>query len=185
MWRKRNALADQKRNNMATLSSKHSARTPEDRKPRAAISNQGKTQRRKEKEFERVEGIINQIYVDICNGVSRTDIYDKVMTGKYEGLKKPTGMSRESAYKYYQFAMERVGYDREKNEGALRDMLYSRYETLLKDAIDKGDVYNARGVLDSMAKIFLPNRPDTAIQINSDKEGGVTVNFGFEKKDED
>lgn len=164
---------------MATLSSKHLERNPEDRKPRAAMSNQGRNQPRKEKEFERVEGIINQIYVDICNGVSKTDIYDKVMTGKYEGLKNPNGMSRETAYKYYVFAMERVGVDREKDEGMLRDMLYSRYETLLKDAIEKGDVFNARGVLDSMAKIFLPKQPDTAIQINSGKDGNVTVNFGF------
>lgn len=169
---------------MPTLSSKHLARNPEDRKPRAAMSNQGRNQPRKEKEFKRVEGIINQIYVDICNGVSRTDIYDKVMHGLYEGLKNPNGMSRESAYVYYKYAMERVGADREKDENALRDMLYSRYETLLQDAIKKGDMYNARGILDSIAKIFLPNRPETAIQINSDKEGGVTVNFGFDKKDE-
>jgi hypothetical protein len=173
---------------MPTLSSKHLARTPEDRKPRAAMSNQGRNQPRKEKEFKRVEGIINQIYVDICNGVSRTDIYDKVINGLYEGIKFYKGrteMSRETAALYYKYAMERLGTDREKDENALRDMLYSRYETLLQDAIKKGDMYNARGILDSIAKIFLPNRPETAIQINSDKEGGVTVNFGFEKKDED
>lgn len=169
---------------MATLSSKHLARNPEDRKPRQAISNQGKFQLRKEKEFNRVEGIINQIYIDICNGLSRTDIHDKVMNGLYEGLKNSNGMSKSTAEVYYRYAMERVGADREKDESALRDMLYSRYETLLKDAIDKGDVYNARGVLDSMAKIFLPNRPETAIQINSDKEGGVTVNFGFKEENE-
>lgn len=163
---------------MPTLSSKHLARNPEDRKPRQAISNQGKFQLRKEKEFKRVEGIINQIYVDICNGVSKTDIYDKVMNGIYEGLKKPK-MSKETACLYYKYAMERVGTDREKDENALRDMLYSRYETLLQDAVKKGDMYNARGILDSMAKIFLPKQPETAIQINSDKEGGVTVNFGF------
>ena len=171
---------------MASVNSKHLERNPEDRKPRAAISDQGRMQRRKEKEFQRIEGIINQIYVDICNGMSRTDIYDKVIHGHYEGLRNPKGMSRETAYVYYKYAMDRVGVDREKDENTLRDMLYSRYETLLKDAIEKGDVYNARGVLDSMAKIFLPNdKPSTAIQINSDKEGGVTVNFGFEKKDED
>lgn len=163
---------------MPSLSSKHLERNPEDRKPRVAISNQGKSQHRKAKEFERVEGIINQIYVDICNGVSKTDIYDKVMTGRYEGLKNPNGMSRESAYKYYVFAMERVGVDREKDENALRDKLYSRYETLLQDAIKRGDIYNARGVLDSIAKIFLPNKPDTAIQINNNKEG-ISINFGF------
>ena len=51
----------------------------------------------------------------------------------------------------------------------------------------KGDIYNARGILDSMSRIFGIEKktPDTAIMINSDKEGGVTVNFGFGKADED
>lgn len=172
---------------MPTLSSKHLARNPEDRRPRVAVSNQGKFQLRKEKEFKRVEGIINQIYVDICNGVSKSDIYDKVINGVYEGIKfrkDKSELSRETAMLYYKYAMERVGVDREKDEDALRDMLFARYETLLKDAIEKGDNFNARGVLDSMAKIFLPKQPDTAIQINSDKENGVTINFGFEKQNE-
>ena len=65
-------------------------------------------------------------------------------------------------------------------------MLFSRYESLLEDAVTKGDIYNAKGILDSMAKIFLGvDKPQTAIQINSDKENGITVNFGFSKNDEE
>lgn len=165
------------------ISKTHSFADSSKRKPKAAISNQGKTQLRKEKDYKRIDGVIGLIYVDICNGVSKSDIYEKIQKGLYEGMKRP--LSRYSATYYYQAAMDRIGFDREKDENALRDMLYSRYEAILQDAIEKGDMYNARGILDSIAKIFLPNRPDTAIQINSDKEGGVTVNFGFEKKDED
>ena len=169
---------------MPTLHSNHLARKPEDRKPRAAISDRGINQPRKEKEPNRVEGIINQIYADICNGISKTEIYQKVINAQYEGIKKPK-MARETAALYYKYAMERVGVDREKDEDELRNKLYSRYESLLIKAIEKGDVFNARGILDSIAKIFLPNRPETAIQINSDKEGGVTVNFGFSKEKEE
>ena len=53
------------------------------------------------------------------------------------------------------------------------------------EAIKKGDIFNAKGILDSMAKIFLgTDKNNTNIQINSDKEGGVTVNFGFEKNED-
>ena len=66
-------------------------------------------------------------------------------------------------------------------------MFYGRYESLLADAIEKGDIYNARCILDSMSRIFGVERktPDTAIQINSDKENGITINFGFQKDDID
>ena len=45
-------------------------------------------------------------------------------------------------------------------------------------------MYNARGVLDSMAKIFLGVRENqTNIQLNNNSDG-ITINFGFDKTDE-
>ena len=43
-------------------------------------------------------------------------------------------------------------------------------------------MFNARATLDSMAKIFLGIRDGnhTNIQVNSDKDGGITINFGFD-----
>lgn len=61
-------------------------------------------------------------------------------------------------------------------------MFFGRYESLLADAVKKGDLYNARGILDSMARIFgveKKDAPQTAIQINNNKEG-ITINFGFD-----
>lgn len=165
------------------ISKSHASKDSSERKPKAAISQRAQNQPRKANDYKRVDDIIGLVYVDICNGVSKSDIYEKVQKGLYEGMKKP--LSRFSAASYYNAAMDRIGFDREEDEKKLRDMLYSRYESILQDAIKKGDMYNAREILDSIAKIFLPNRPDTAIQINSDKEGGVTVNFGFSNKDED
>ena len=59
--------------------------------------------------------------------------------------------------------------------------------TVYNDAMKEGDRYSAIGALGTMIKLVgaAKDKPQTAIQINSDKEGGVTVNFGFDKKDED
>ena len=59
--------------------------------------------------------------------------------------------------------------------------------TVYADAIKNNDRYNALIALDKIMKLtgVAADKPDTAIMINSDKEGGVTVNFGFAKKDED
>ena len=67
----------------------------------------------------------------------------------------------------------------------LKDVFYSRYETILAECMKRNDLFNARATLDSMAKIFLGIRDNqTNIQVNSDKEGGITINFGFQNNND-
>lgn len=132
--------------------------------------------------YNKADDLVELVYCDIANGVSRSVIIDKIMKGLYDN--KPL-KARQSA-EYYNRALDRFAVDTDIEAEKLRQMFYTRYETLLEEAVKKGDLYNARGILDSMSKIFLGvDKQQTNILINSDKEGGVTVNFGFEKKDED
>lgn len=131
--------------------------------------------------YNKADDLVELVYCDIANGISRSVIIDKIMKGLYDN--KPL-KARQSA-EYYNRALDRFAVDTDIEAERLRDMFYGRYEALLEEAVKKGDIYNARGILDSMAKIFLGvDKQQTNILINSDKEGGVTVNFGFEKKDE-
>lgn len=128
--------------------------------------------------YNGIEETVSLIYVDIANGVSRSDCLQKIQEGMYDN--KPV-KARQAAY-YYNAALDRFAEDRNIESEKLRDMFFGRYESLLADAIKKGDLYNARGILDSMARIFGVERkdaPQTAIQINNNKEG-ITVNFGFD-----
>jgi hypothetical protein len=123
---------------------------------------------------------VSLIYVDIANGVSRSDVIQKITKGVYECMEKP--FCARQAANYYNAALDRFAEDRNIESEKLRDMFFGRYESLLADAVKKGDLYNARGILDSMARIFgveKKDAPQTAIQINNNKEG-ITVNFGFD-----
>ena len=133
-------------------------------------------------EYNKADDLVSLVYVDICNGVSRSDILQKIQLGAYGN----NPIKYRQSVNYYNAAMDRFAVDTDIELEKLRKMFYGRYEALLESAITKGDLYNAKGILDSMARIFGVERksPDTAIMINSDKEGGVTVNFGFDKKDE-
>lgn len=135
--------------------------------------------------YNKADDLVSQCYCDIANGVSRSVVIDKITKGVYEGMDRPLA-PRTAAY-YYNAALDRFAVDTDIEAEKLRQMFYTRYESLLEEAVKKGDLYNARGILDSMSRIFGIERktPDTAIMINSDKEGGVTVNFGFKKEDED
>lgn len=155
------------------IAKSHSLPNKKDRKPKASKAPTGYTVLTKR--YEEVEELVDAVYVDICNGVSKYDVLRKLEAGTYGRAVK-----HRDSYDYYDAAFNRLAINSDVEAEKLRQLLYSRYEALLEECVKKGDMFNARGVLDSIAKTFLPNdKPQTAIQINSDKEGGVTVNFGF------
>lgn len=133
--------------------------------------------------YNKADDLVSLVYVDIANGVSRSDVIEKITKGLYDGMERP--LATRTAHNYYNAALDRFAVDCDIEAEKLRKMFYGRYESLLEECIRKGDMYNARGVLDSMSRIFGVERktPDTAIQINNNKDG-ITVNFGFAKEEE-
>ena len=167
------------------ISKRHSNKTKADRQP---MTNNhaplNMTVQQHPKEFNRTDLIVDDVYADIANGMSKSEILKKLMLGLYPD-QQGKEMKRRNAQDYYNGALDRFAIDTDIEAERLRNVFFGRYEALLEEAVKKGDLYNARGILDSMSRIFGVEKktPDTAIQINSDKEGGVTVNFGFNKKD--
>lgn len=129
-------------------------------------------------DYNKADDLVSLVYVDICNGVSRSDVLQKLQLGEYGN--KPY-KARQSAY-YYNAALDRFAVDTDIEMEKLKDVFYSRYETILAECMKRNDLFNARATLDSMAKIFLGVRDgnQTNIQVNSDKDGGITINFGFD-----
>ena len=132
-------------------------------------------------DYNKADDLVSLVYVDICNGVSRSDVIQKLQLGEYGNRPyKP----RQSAY-YYNAALDRFAVDTDIEMEKLKDVFYSRYETILAECMKRNDLFNARATLDSMAKIFLGIRDNqTNIQVNSDKEGGITINFGFQNNND-
>ena len=132
-------------------------------------------------DYNKADDLVSLVYVDICNGVSRSDVLQKLQLGEYGN--KPY-KPRQSAY-YYNAALDRFAVDTDIEMEKLKDVFYSRYETILAECMKRNDLFNARATLDSMAKIFLGIRDNqTNIQVNSDKEGGITINFGFKNNND-
>lgn len=133
--------------------------------------------------FNNADDVLDEVYVDICNGVSRSDITQKLMKGLYEPQKR--GMTYRTANEYYNCALDRMHYNTDVEHARLKDIFYNRYESLLETAIKKGDIFNARGILDSMAKTFLgSDKEKNKIEINSNN-GEVVIKFGFNDNDND
>ena len=134
--------------------------------------------------FNNTDDIIDEVYCDIANGVSRSDITQKLMKGLYEPQKKP--MAYRTAQEYYNVALDRMHFNTDIEHQRLKDVFFTRYESLLESAIKKNDIFNAKGILDSMAKIFLAddikNKSNTNVEINTG-DNKVVIKFGFNNDD--
>lgn len=136
--------------------------------------------------FNQVDDVLDEVYCDICNGVARSDIVQKLMKTQYESQSgQQKNMTYRTANEYYNCALDRMHFNTDIEHARLKDIFYNRYESLLETAIKKDDIYNAKGILDSMAKIFLGmDKQQNNIQINNNKEG-ITIKFGFAKDEDD
>lgn len=140
--------------------------------------------------FNNVDDVLDDVYVDICNGVARSDITQKLMNGQYESQRgQQKKMTYRTANEYWNTALDRMHYNTDIEHAELKDIFYNRYEALLESAIKKNDIFNAKGILDSMAKIFLvgdmKQSQNAQIEVNT-KDSKVTISFGFSQdKDND
>ena len=107
------------------------------------------TSRTAAKEFKRIDSIIDQIYCDICNGLTRDDIISKVVNRMYEGQKgKP---KRDTAVDYYCAAIRRIQGNMDEIDKNLAATLYTRYEMLFNESLKNGDLRLSRDILNVKA----------------------------------
>jgi hypothetical protein len=160
-----------------SLSPTHSKTSKKDRK---MLSNGHPIQNQmlQEEMFNKADGLVELVYVDIANGASRSDCIQKLVEGDYGN--KP--YSRRQSQYYYNAALDRFAVDTDVEAEKLRNVFYTRYLSLYEEAVKKGDIYNAKGVLDSMSRIFgiEQKTPSTAIQINNGGDDKIVINFGLD-----
>jgi len=125
----------------------------------------------------RADEIVDQVYCDMVNGHSNSDIIMKFENQQYEGQKK--AIKYRTALDYINAAKSRLKYDFESDMKDLRADVYAKLLAVYADAIADDDRYNALGALDKILKLGGIDKPQTAIQINGGEDGGITVNFGF------
>lgn len=136
------------------------------------------------KKWLKVDALVDQVYCDVLNGLSNSDIIKKLTAGVYEGQEKP--LVFRNAYEYIEAARERIAFDFERNAEKLREDLYGKMLAVYEDAVSHNDRYNALMALDKIMKLtgVAQDKQQNNIQVNANKEG-ITINFGFSDKEEE
>ena len=131
------------------------------------------------KEYERIENLLDEISVDVCNGLTFSEIILHLKQGdRYEHQTKPI---KDNTIKQYIDAVKsRLALDRSRDVEQVKDVLYTQYINLYREALEGGNLITAKSVLDSLIKLYGIDKPaqQTAVQINTNKEN-LNINFGF------
>lgn len=161
----------------STISNNHYASNPLDRCPTTKKLG-------KRLVYEQTEQTIEEVAVDIINGIPKADILQKLKEGMYSTEKK---FKQSMAYELYNAGVARISLNRTDRIEEARDIIWSRLENVYKESMEAGMLQNARQCLVDMCKLFGLSKesPNTAIQINQSDDGKLTVNFGFMNNNND
>lgn len=137
----------------------------------------GKGQREKKEIARRM--LIDEVVVDLVNGVPKSEILIKLQDGIYEHVTAPS-LSMVTSYRVYNAAMAKIRQDSEDSIAEKRELLWSRYENLYRESLELGNHMNARACLSDMAKIFGLSEPEKQEVTIKD----AVISFGFGKNED-
>ena len=139
--------------------------------------NRGKHMSQKQiDEYDRVQRLIEEIVVDLTNGVMRSEIFNKFRDRLYENL-SDKNIGERQIQNYIKAAWEILKEDRVEKIQELRDLLFTQYMSQYNEATMNGNVLAAKSCLDSIAKIFLPD--EKTLNLNAKVEGDITIDFNL------
>lgn len=127
-------------------------------------------------EYDRVQRLIEEIVVDLTNGVMRSEIFNKFRDRLYENLSEKN-IGERQIQNYIKAAWEILKEDRVEKIQELRDLLFTQYMSQYNEATMNGNVLAAKSCLDSIAKIFLPD--EKTLNLNAKVEGDITIDFNL------
>lgn len=127
------------------------------------------------------EALIELIWCDIVNGVSRYQIKKKLERDAYDGF--PTSeLSRSCHFNYIKEAYNNCKVEMEDEKERQRDLFYERILSIYQDAVDARDRSNALKALEMAAKLSGIYNDKQEVKVSSD---GITINFAFAHKEEE
>lgn len=129
----------------------------------------------------KADEVVSEVYCDIINGSTDSDVLEKLTKGAYENQKSAIGL--RTAQDYLAAARMRLKYDFEAKAEVMREDLYSKLLSVYAEAVQKGDRYNAVQAVQTIMKLTgcAVDKPQTAIQVNGND---IKISFGFNKEED-
>ena len=128
-------------------------------------------------EYDRVQRLIEEVQVDMVNGVLRSEIFNKFRERQYDNIHPTKDIGERQIENYIKAAWLMIREDRIERIQELRDLLFSQYMAQYNEATSMGNVIAAKACLDSIAKTFLPD--EKTVNLNANVQGDITIDFNL------
>lgn len=125
--------------------------------------------------FDREE-LVQLIYTDIINGVSRYQILLKLKRDQYEDFKS-SEFSRSKQYDLIQEAFENCKIELKEQREQQKELMYQRLLDIYQESRDARDRQNAISALKELKKLMGLDDPDK-VDVNANVN--VEISFGLE-----
>ena len=133
-------------------------------------------------EYDRCQRLIEEVQCDLCNGALRSEIFNKFRERQYKNLNPKKDIGERQIQSYIKAAWDLLKEDRIEKVQELRDLLFSQYMSQYQEATRTNNPLVAKSVLDSIAKIFLPD--EKTLNLNANVQGDLTIDFNLIEGDE-
>ena len=141
---------------------------------------QNKKSSHKKREPLDKEALIEVLWCEIVNGKSRFEIMKKLENDAYDGF-ETSKLCRTTKYNYLQEAYENCKVELAEEKEKQRGLFYERILSVYNDAIDARDRANALKALELCAKLSGVYTDKKEVNVTSGE--GITIKFGFDKKE--
>ena len=130
------------------------------------------------------EKVVIAVWIDLCNGVSRHDIMQKLDSDlMVEGV-ETSKLTKSMRYKIISdaYAMAKAELDEQRDKQ--RELFYQRLLTVFNESMEANDRQNALKALDMFAK-FGGLYDKEKFELSGTIDHNVVVDFGFDNDDEE
>lgn len=130
----------------------------------------------KENHIMKKKAEVAKMHMDVLNGAPKALVKQRYFNGEY--IDEVIGLNDNAKHKRFQRAwdamIDEFGKDFEENKNDLKSKFLAKYNYLYQLAIDKGNIKEARQILDSLREMTGADEP-TQVDMNID--GDINIEF--------
>lgn len=119
---------------------------------------------------------IAKMHMDVLNGAPKSLVKERYFNGEY--IDEVIGLNDNAKHKRFQRAwdamIDEFGKDFEENKNDLKSKFLAKYNYLYQLAIDKGNIKEARQILDSLREMCGTDEPT---QVDLQVDGDIDIKF--------
>lgn len=127
------------------------------------------------------EKVVIAVWIDLCNGVSRHDIMQKLENDlMVEGV-ETSRLTKSMRYKVISDAYAMAKEELEEQRDKQRELFYQRLLTVFNESMEANDRQSALKALDMFARFGDLYNNTQKVELSGNLTQDITINFGLEE----